>query len=94
MFWFSIAQCLSFIFDLLTIPQLTDQQKDIQILLLRQQLRVLQRKARQPKHFSRFNKTLLSILVARLPHISTNFRTQIEPIVIFKPETVLKWHRA
>lgn len=93
MFWYSIAQFLSFIFDLFMLAQLTDRQKDIQILLLRQQLRVLRRKARQPKHFSRFEKTVLALLVVRLWRIATDFRSQLDPILIFKPETVLQWHR-
>jgi transposase InsO family protein len=72
---------------------LSDRQKDIQILLLRQQLRVLQRKARQPKRFSRFDKTLLSTLVTRLRPISVDFGSPLAPVLIFKPETVLKGHR-
>ena len=62
-------------------------------MLLRQQVRVLQYKARQPKHFSRLEKTLLAVLVAMMKQITGDFHSQLEPVLIFKPDTVLGWHR-
>jgi hypothetical protein len=66
MVWSVLCHLFSCLVDLFTLRPLTDAQKDIQILLLRQQLHVLQRKARQPKRFSRLEKTLLAVLVAKL----------------------------
>jgi putative transposase len=54
---------------------------------------VLQHKARQPKRFSRLEKTLLAVLVAKLRRTTSDFRTQIQPVLIFSPDTVLRWHR-
>ena len=88
-----MAHCFASILDLFTVRQGSEAEKDIQILLLRQQVRVLQRKARQPKRFSRFEKTLLAVLVARMKPITDDFRSQLEPVLIFKPDTVLRWHR-
>lgn len=79
--------------DLFTVRQLTDTQKDIQILLLRQQVCVLQRKARQPKRFSRLEKTLLAVLVVKLKQTTSDFHAQIQPILIFSPDSILRWHR-
>ena len=81
------------ILDLFTVRQWSEAQKDIQILLLRQQVRVLQHKARQPKRFSRLEKTLLTALVVRMKHLTSDFRSQLDPVLIFKPDTVLRWHR-
>ena len=88
-----MAHCFASILDLFTVRQGSKPEKDIQILLLRQQVRVLQHKARQPKRFSRFEKTLLAVLVARMKQITGDFRSQLEPVLIFKPDTVLDWHR-
>jgi len=75
------------------VRQGSEAQKDIQILLLRQQVRVLQRKARQPKRFSRFEKTLLAVLVAKMKRITGDFHSELESVLLFKPDTVLRWHR-
>jgi hypothetical protein len=72
---------------------LTDAQKDAEILLLRQQVRVLRHKARLPKRSSRLEKTLLAVLVAKLRRTTNDFRTQVQPVLIFSPDTVLRWHR-
>ena len=58
---------------------MSEAQKDIQILLLRQQVRVLQHKARQPKRFSRFEKTLLAVLVARMKRLTAHFGHWFRP---------------
>ncbi|MBI1257243.1 MAG: hypothetical protein GC204_07205 [Chloroflexi bacterium] len=54
---------------------------------------MLQRKARQPKRFSRLEKMLLAVLVAKLKHTTNDFRAQLQPALIFSPDTVLRWHR-
>jgi putative transposase len=83
----------SFILDLFAIRRLSEAQKDIQILPLRQQVRVLQHKTRQPRHFSRLEKTLLAVLVAKMKRLTDDFHSQLEPVLIVKPDTVLRWHR-
>jgi putative transposase len=93
MFWFALCHLFSCLVDLFTVRHLTDAQKDIQILLLRQQVRVLQHKARQPKRFSSLEKTLLAALVAKLRRTTSDFRAQIQPVLIFSPDTVIRWQR-
>ena len=78
-------------------------QKDIQILLLRQQLRILQRKHPDPPRISRWDKCFLAVLTSRLKQLSTfptlpalPSATPIrldEVMILFKPDTVLRWHR-
>ena len=93
MLWFALCHLFSCLVDLFTVRRLTDAQKDIQILLLRQQVRVLQRKVSHPKRFSRLEKTLLAVLVAKLKRTTSDFRAQLQPVLIFSPDTVLGWHR-
>jgi hypothetical protein len=92
-FWFALCHLFSSVVDLFAVRQFPEAQKDVHILLLRQQVRVLQRKARQPKRFSRLEKTLLAVLVARLRQTTSDFRVQGQPVLIFSPDTVLRWHR-
>ncbi len=76
MFWFALCHLFSCLVDLFTVRCLTDAQKDIQILSLRQSVRVLQRNARKPKRFSHLEKTLLAVLVAKLKRSTNDFRAQ------------------
>ncbi len=36
---------------------------------------------------------LLAVLVAKLKHTTNDFRAQLQPALIFSPDTVLRWHR-
>ena len=73
MFWFALSHLFSSVVDLITLRGSPDVQKDIQILLLRQQVRVLQRKVHQPKGFSGLEKMLLAVLVAKLRRVASDF---------------------
>ncbi len=53
MIFFVLQQLLSFLLDLSTVAHRTDRDKDLEILLLRQQLRILQRKHPHPPRISR-----------------------------------------
>jgi len=92
-FWFALSHLFSSVVDLITLRRSPDVQKDIQILLLRQHVRVLQRKVRQPKRFSRLEKMLLAVLVAKLRRVASDFPAQVQPILIFSPDTVLRCYR-
>jgi putative transposase len=74
------------IFDLLYA--LTRRQRDlaIEVVVLRQQVRMYQRKARRAPRLARWDKVLLAAIVTR-------YRAVASAIVIVQPETVLRWHR-
>ncbi len=92
MFFFLTAQVLSVLLDFITIAGRSRHDKDIEILLLRQQLRVLQRKQTYPLRISRWEKLTLVVLARKL--IVRTTRTRLPHIVfLFKPETILQWHR-
>ncbi len=94
MFFFLTVQVLSVLLDFMTIVGRAHHDKDIEILLLRQQLRVLQRKQSYPLRISRWEKLTLVVLARKLIVRTTGTRTRLPHIVfLFKPKTILKWHR-
>ena len=94
MLFFLLKQALSLLVDLIWVSRRDDQDKDIEILLLRQQLRILQRKQPQPPRISRWEKLTLLVLAGKLTTLTTGARSRLSQVVLlFKPETLLKWHR-
>ncbi len=70
------------------------QQKDLEILLLRQQVRTLQRKNPQAPRPSRLEKLALAVVAAKLTGLHHDARARVDQVVLlFKPDTLLKWHR-
>jgi len=68
--------------------------KDLEILVLRQQLNILQRKHNQTVKPDRVDKMILSVLVVRLKLMDGQTTSRLRNIIrIFQPETVLRWHR-
>ncbi|HSH77975.1 MAG TPA: integrase core domain-containing protein [Herpetosiphonaceae bacterium] len=94
MIYFILARIFSCLLDLFAIMWRSDHEKDLEILLLRQQLRILQRKRPCPPRISRWEKLALAVLVAKLTAVGGSARNRLGQIVlVFKPETLLKWHR-
>jgi putative transposase len=94
MVWSILLHLLGFIVDLLTATHRADQDKDVEILLLRHQLRLVQRERRQPLRLSRWEKLTLAVLTAKLARLTTGPRARLDQVLhVFKPDTVLKWHR-
>ena len=94
MAWFILAQLFSTLIQLLLVRQMSDQQKDLEILILRYQLDICQRKLQSPLKPSRAEKLTLAVLVARLKQCTQQPASQLGHIIrIFQPETVLRWHR-
>ena len=94
MIYFVLARILVFLLDLIVTLSRSDQEKDLEILLLRQQLRILQRKHPHPPRISRWEKLALAVLAAELTAVGSSARHRLGQIaLVFKPETLLKWHR-
>jgi putative transposase len=75
----------SFLLDLAHVLTRSEQEKSVELVLLRQQLRLYERKTTQPRP-SRCEKVLLASLAARLPDLS-------RVALVFSPATLLRWHR-
>ena len=54
MVWFVLLHLVMFLVDLVTVTRRTDRVKEVEILLLRHQLRLLQRERPRPPRLIRF----------------------------------------
>ena len=89
MIWSILAQLFWLGLDVVGVFTQSERQQAVEVILLRQQLRILERKQRRPPRISRWEKLTLAVLAARLKgrgHLD-------DVLLLFKPETVLKWHR-
>jgi len=92
--WFILTNIFSALIALLRARSLSDQEKDLEILILRKQLAILQRKCDQLIKPNRAEKMILSVLTIRLKNISNLSTEQLRSIIrIFQPGTVLRWHK-
>ncbi|MEO8288772.1 MAG: integrase core domain-containing protein [Chloroflexota bacterium] len=88
-----LAQLVSLLIDVFTTSRRSDQQKDLEILLLRQQLRILQRHHPTSPRISRWEKLGLAVLTAKFTGQRRGAKTKLNQVLLlFKPDTVLKWH--
>ena len=94
MIFFLLSHAFSLLLDLIWVRRRAEQDKDIGILLLRQQLRILQRKQPRAPRISRWGKLALVVLADKITGLTTSARGCLGHVVLlFKPETLLKWHR-
>ncbi len=93
MFWSVSAQLAALLIDLIAARRQSDGAKDLEIVLLRHQLRVLQRHQPRPK-VSRGEKLVLALLATRLRQRIAGARQRwSRSVLLVTPETVLRWHR-
>lgn len=84
----------SFVLDLAAISRMADDEKDLEILLLRQQLRIVERKQIRGPRIPRWQKVPLAAMAARLKAATAHSHAALtEGIRLFKPDTLLGWHR-
>lgn len=94
MFWSTLAQILSLLFDLAAGRQKRDFEKDLEILVLRYQLRLLLRTLPCKPRPSPWQRLVLAVLAAKLKNFSLRVgRHWRQSMLLFEPETVLRWHR-
>jgi transposase len=74
-------------FTLLRLLPMSDREKDIEILALRHQLRVLQRQVGKPV----FTDTDRALLAGLLHHLPMDKLRQL--VLLVSPDTILRWHR-
>jgi hypothetical protein len=97
MIWFVLLHLGMFLVDLITVTRRTDRDKDdkdVEIPLLRHQLRLLQREHPRPPRLSRWEKLTLALLTAKLRHLTAGpSARQDQILLLFKPGIVPPWHR-
>ena len=85
---------LSLTLDFLSIIKVTDGDKDLEIAILRQQVRILQRKVKTTPRITDPERMVLATLTDKFKGSKTGARQRLNQVIlIFKPETVLRWHR-
>ena len=94
MFYYAIALLVASLFDILTASLKVDSDKDPEIMVLRHQVRVLQRKVDKTPRLSRSEKLILALLANKFKTSVKGARSRLnEALLLFKPDTILKWHR-
>ena len=92
--WFILTQLFSILISIVQLCHLSDNEKDLEILLLRHQLDILEGKQKQIVRPNRAEKLILAVLTARLKKATKRPVDQLRDVIrIFQPETVLRWHR-
>jgi hypothetical protein len=92
--WFILAQFVSTLIAMVRLGRLSDSEKDLEILVLRHQLDILERKQKRKITPNRAEKLFLAVLTARLKKATNRPASQLRDVIrIFQPETVLRWHR-
>src|SRR4051812_44569960 len=80
--------------DLLATRRLSDRQKHLEILLLRHQLRIVQRRLSQSPRASHWEKGILAALAVQFRRYCEGTGRRLdEALLLFKPDTILRWHR-
>lgn len=94
MFWYSLHQLLAFLLDILSVVWQPLDQKDVEILFLRQQLAVVRRRQKRAPTLSRFEKLLFARLMTQITQAGRPLREQLgDFLLLFQPDTLLRWHR-
>ena len=80
--------------DVLALLAMSDREKDLQILLLQQQLRIAGRRQKRAPTLPRWQKVPLAALANKLKQIADDTKQSLTTsICLFKPDTLIKWHR-
>ena len=94
MLWFMVLQIAATLLELVSLRRTSDEEKDLEILLLRRQLAILERKQDKVLRISRAEKLTLAVLAYKLKSVTNRTTNQLrEVMLIFQPETFLRWHR-
>ncbi len=84
----SQAQLITFVI----LSRSSEQDKDLEIIVLRQQLAILQRKQDKPIKPNRAEKMMLAVVTTKLKDVTQRPANRLRDIIrIFQPETVLAW---
>lgn len=87
MLYFLLVYIFSFLIDLIPVARRTDQQKDLEILLLRQ-LQIMQRQHPQKPNVSRWEKLALTVLAAKLAGPRRGAKARLDGVLrLLEPDT-------
>jgi hypothetical protein len=78
MLWFMVLQIVSTLVELIQLRRTSVSDKELEILLLRRQLAIYERKQRQPMRLTRGEKLTLVVLAIRLKATTGRTIKQLE----------------
>ncbi len=85
---------ITLVLDVLATVGIATDDKDLEIALLRQQLRILERKGKGKHRLAPLEKLMLVALAGKLNAKGHALRERLRTcLVLAQPETLLKWHR-
>ena len=94
MIWFLVAQLFSTLISLVQIGRMTESEKDLEIMVLRYQLGIAERKMQKPVRANRAERMTLAVLAGKLKKQTNRPASQFRHIIrLVQPETVFRWHR-
>jgi hypothetical protein len=94
MIWFLVAQIFSTLISLIQIGRMTETDKDLEIMVLRYQLGIADRKMPKPVRVNRAERMTLAVLAGRLKNQTKRPANQFKKMArLVQPETVFRWHR-
>ncbi len=94
MIWFMVLQVVSMLVELVRLGRQSEGEKDLEILLLRRQLAIYERRQERAPRLSRGEKLALVVLATKLKvKTGRTIKAMGEVIRIVKPATVFGWHK-
>jgi len=92
MFWSAIAQLMALLLDVLIARREPTCAKDLEIVVLRHQLRMLKRRQPHPQLW-RWERLTLALLATKLRRLTAGgCQRWSRSLVLVTPDTVLRWH--
>jgi transposase InsO family protein len=89
----TIAHIFSALLELIRISRMSDHDKDLEILVLRYQLGIADRKLNRTLKPDKSEKLALAVLVTRIKQRTNRTTNDLRSSVrIFTPRTVIRWH--
>ena len=82
MLWAVLAHLVGFVVDLVVSARRTEDAKDLEIALLRHQLRLLLRRSPRPPHLSGWEQLTLAVLAAQLGRVVAGSRGRLSRAVL------------
>jgi len=95
MVWSVVAQVFSTLLELIRIARLSEDDKDLEILVLRKQLAMVEAQLNKPVRLPRAERLTLAVITARLKIATGRSLRELRDVVrIVQPATVIGWHQA
>lgn len=93
MLWFCVWQIISTLMEFIRLGRKSESDKDLEILLLRHQLAIYERRQGRAPHLSRGEKLILIVLATRLKaRTGRTIKAMGDVIRIVKPAALFRWH--